>query len=71
MSKDKIAVFGGLVTRPTRFTQRLTAGSVVREVGKSAAARRGVLCRVFDHELNVHSRLGNGRIEAGARKADS
>jgi len=39
MGEDEIAVLGRLVTRPTSFMQRLTAGSAVREVGKSPAAR--------------------------------
>jgi hypothetical protein len=51
--------------------QCLVARFAVREVGESPAARRWVLFRVFDHELDIHGRPGSGRLQARAGKATS
>src|SRR5690348_11106185 len=68
--EDEVATFGRLVAREAGLVQRLVTGFAVLEVGKSPAASRGVILRVLHHELNILGRPRNGRLQAGARKAD-
>jgi hypothetical protein len=67
--KDIIAVFCGFVAGEAGFVQRFVAGSAIREVGVSPTTAPGILLRVLDHELNVHGRPGNERLEASSGKA--
>src|SRR5215831_8540087 len=68
VSKNVVVIFGRQVAGEAGLVQRFIAGFAVHEVGVSPAAGRGVLLRVLDHELNVHSGPGKGRFEAGAGK---
>jgi hypothetical protein len=52
--EDEVAIFGRQVAGVAGFVQCLVASFAVREVGESPAARRGVLFRVLDHELDIH-----------------
>src|SRR5262245_12747291 len=65
----EVAIFRRLVAREAGLVQRLAAGFVVREVGETPAAGRGVLFRVLDHELDVHAGPGDEGLEARAGKA--
>src|SRR5580700_10829800 len=67
-SENIVSIFTGLVAGPALFVRRQVAGFAVRKVGESPAARRGVLFRVLDHELNVQRVPGKGRLEPGARE---
>src|SRR5215813_6265251 len=66
----EVAIFGGQVAGVAGLVQRLVARFAVREVAESPAAGGGVLFRVLNHELNIHSGPGNKRLQARARKAD-
>src|SRR5262245_42515730 len=67
--KDIIAVFCGFVAGEAGFVQGFVAGSAVREVSVSPTTAPGILLRVLDHELNVHGRPGNERLESSSGKA--
>ena len=69
MSEDKVVVFGRYVAVEAGFHQRLVAWFAVGKVAKTPAARCGVLLRVFHHELHVHARAGDERLDASAGKA--
>src|SRR5438876_12097351 len=60
--EDEVASLGLLVAGKAGLHERLVARFAVHEVSESPAARRGVLCRVLDHELNVRGRPGNERL---------
>src|ERR1700730_4591201 len=53
--EDEVAISRWQVAGVTGFVQRLVARFAVREVGESPAARRDVLFRVLDHELDIHN----------------
>src|SRR5216683_2396195 len=60
--EDKVTSFGLIVTREASFHQSLVARFAVFEVSEPPASRRGVLCGVLDHKLNVRGRAGNERL---------
>ncbi len=53
MSEDKIASFNRFVARKASFELRRVVRLAVFELRETPAARRGVLSRILDHELNV------------------
>src|SRR6266852_488935 len=62
--EDKVTSFGLIVTREASFHQSLVARFAVFEVSEPPASRRGVLCGVLDHKLNVRGRAGNERLRS-------
>ena len=64
MREDKVLGFARLVARKAGFVQRLVGRFAVLKLSEPPAARRRVLFRVLDHELNVCGGAGNERLYA-------
>src|SRR5215467_10460415 len=69
VSEDVVTILRRHMAREAGFVQRLVPRFAVREVSESPAAGCGVLFRVFDHELDVHSGPSNERLESRTGKA--
>jgi len=63
--EDQVARFGFRVAGKAGFHKRFVARLAIgREVTESPAAGRSVLCRVFDHKLNIRRLPGNKGLVA-------
>ena len=60
--ENQVASLGLIVTREAAFHRCGSGGFTVNEGGEPPAPRRGVLCRVLDHELNVRGGARDERL---------
>src|SRR5262249_54805987 len=66
MGENEIVIFGRLMTRETGLHQLLVAGFAVGEIAETPATGGGVFLGVLDHELHVHARTRDERLNSGA-----
>ena len=68
-SENEVMIFGRQVAGEAGLHQLRVSGFAVGKVAETPTACGGVFLCVLDHELHVHARAGNERLDAGARKA--
>src|SRR5215471_15649433 len=68
LSKDEVVIFGRYVAGEARVHQLHVAGFTVGKITEAPAAGRGIFRRILHHELYVHARAGNERLNPSAGK---